>query len=216
MDQGDSRGRSPGTAAEHDEPAEAVEGYLSRVEPYVRRGTRSGAIAAVVGAATLLRAGGSLLRRNWQRGVARLLVGAGWILVAVVQRRTARGEPDRPGVDRESVPGTSPDEGRRGAVEPPGREVGSSTGADETPIDIQGPDEIDEPGVGIGEDEPEGGLGEIDEDEPTGGLEEGESVGEMDEDEDESIGGLDDESTMDDAEDEPIDEIGTDEDEEDT
>lgn len=128
MGREDDTTRTPGRAADRGPESagttETAGGALSRLEPYVRRGTRSGVIAAAVGILTLLRGAGSLLRRNWRQAIVRLGVGAGWLVVAFLQRRS-RG-----------VPGVGQDD----VVEPPTGRVGGPTDVDETPI------AIDEPG----------------------------------------------------------------------
>lgn len=189
MGQEDSPARSPGTAgASPDE--EVDEGYLSRLQPYVHRGTRSGAIAAVVGVGTLLRAVGSLVRRNWGRAVARLAVAAGWIAVAVLQRRGSRRRqpmPDRADVEAPVVPETEDDAGGETTIEID--EPGEETEVADEPVDEIGTgDDVDEEPV-----EPTSDELTLDDDEREVAVDEGDATagedeadeGGMDTDEDE-------------------------------
>ena len=186
MGHDDSPARSretPDTSPEE----ESDGGYLARLQPYVRKGTQSGAIAAIVGVGTFLRALGSLVRRNWGRAVTRMTVAAAWITVAVLQRRSARERsvvPDRTGVE---APVVSRAGGR------------TESRRDETTIEIGEPGEesettdepIDEIGTGDVEADPVEPASEelaADEDEPGGDPEERESAASDDGEEGESEG----------------------------
>lgn len=170
--------------------AESDEGYLSRLQPYVRKGTQSGVIAAVVGVGTFLRALGSLLRRNWGRAVTRMTVAAAWITVAVLQRRSARERPavpDRADVEAPMVPKTGDESGRSETTIEIG-EPGEESETSEDPIDKIGTGDVEadpvEPAseeLAVDEDDREIA---VDDEDTTGEPEEGESEMTDDEHED--------------------------------
>lgn len=82
--------------------------YISRATPYLRRGVESGTLTGIIGAAGLFSGIRALLAGERERGVTRLVLGAGVIAATLGQRRSrSRGEESD--VEQTDVVDTRPD-----------------------------------------------------------------------------------------------------------
>ncbi|USZ71405.1 hypothetical protein [Natronosalvus halobius] len=82
--------------------------YISKAAPYLQRGVESGTVTAIIGGTGLLSGIRALLAGERERGFARLVLGAGFIVAALGQRRShSRGELSD--VEQTDVVDTSPD-----------------------------------------------------------------------------------------------------------
>ena len=110
MNQTDASARSEPESEVNTARAAARSGreYISRATPYLRRGVESGTVTAIIGGAGLLSGIRALLAGERERGVARLVLGAGFVATALGQRRSrSRGE--EPDVEQTDVVDTRPD-----------------------------------------------------------------------------------------------------------
>ncbi|MFC7233077.1 hypothetical protein ACFQMM_20050 [Saliphagus sp. GCM10025308] len=82
--------------------------YLSRAAPYLRHGVESGTVTAIIGGTGLLSGTRALLAGERERGLARIVLGAGFIAAALDQRRS-RSRDEVPDVEQTDVVDTPPD-----------------------------------------------------------------------------------------------------------
>ncbi|AEH36574.1 hypothetical protein [Halopiger xanaduensis] len=84
--------------------------YVSRATSPLRRGVESGTVTAIIGGAGLLSGVRALVAGDRERGLNRLILGAGFVGAAIGQRRSySRGE--EPPVEQSDVGDTRPDVG---------------------------------------------------------------------------------------------------------
>ncbi|WP_459194799.1 hypothetical protein [Halosimplex sp. J119] len=114
------------------------EGAAGTLSKYVRRGARSGAIAGVSGGATVLRGIRSIRAGDRARGLRRLVVGAGLLAVAAVQRRSGRDRGERIDIDQSDVVETSPD--LESVVDESSAEPAHASGDEASSVVETGPD----------------------------------------------------------------------------
>ncbi|WP_312909029.1 hypothetical protein [Natronosalvus caseinilyticus] len=109
MNQTDTSARSESKSEVDTVRAAARSGreYLSRAAPSLRRGVESGTVTAIIGGTGLLSGIRALLAGERERGLARLVLGAGFVAAALGQRRSqSRGEVSD--VEQTDVADTSP------------------------------------------------------------------------------------------------------------
>ena len=110
MNQTDTSARSDSKSAVDTARAGARSGreYISKATPYLRRGVESGTVTAIIGGASLLSGIRAFLAGERKRGLARLILGTGFIAAALGQRRS-RSSGEMPDVEQTDVVDTGPD-----------------------------------------------------------------------------------------------------------
>lgn len=85
-----SHSRPSGTAGAEQSPQQSgvAGGILSKLKPYIRRGTESGALSLGFAVAMLARLGQAILKGEKLGAVMHALMAKSWIVIGVVQRRT--------------------------------------------------------------------------------------------------------------------------------
>ncbi|WP_135302599.1 hypothetical protein [Haloarcula amylovorans] len=84
--------------------------YVSKAAPYLRRGVESGAVTATIGGTSLLGGLRALLDGERNRGLVRLVVGAGFVALTLAQRRF-RDQGEDPSIEETDVVDTGSDVG---------------------------------------------------------------------------------------------------------